>query len=157
MNPASLENLKPFEKGNPGGPGRPRKRPVSEAYDDHVRELLPTEVRVAMKLKPGATWADAIAVGLARKAVAGDVGAAKEIREAVEGKATQRIELVSPEDRGFEVRVEYAAPPKMVAKEVVENNVVEAVIEAVAQLEEDVESGADAAVDSETTNKTESE
>jgi len=42
--------------------------------------------------------------------LSGYASCAKELRESVEGKATQRIELVSPEDRGFEVKVTFEMP-----------------------------------------------
>jgi hypothetical protein len=125
-----------FKPGNPGGPGRPRKRPQSEAYDSVLQMELPMEVCRAMKLEKGSTWADAIAIAIARKAITGDVAAAKEMREAVEGKATQRIELTSPEDKGFELHVTYEAgvPEREMGK------VIEAV-SAVAQLEDEDEEG----------------
>jgi hypothetical protein len=116
-----------FKPGNPGGPGGKRKRPVSEANDDLLRLEIPVEmldslnmaivhgVKRNMKvLKPGATWADAIAYGLVKKAVQGEVPAAKELRESVEGKSTQRIELISHEDRQVELSVvfENAVAPR---------------------------------------------
>jgi hypothetical protein len=114
----SLANLRHFKPGNPGGPGAPRKRPMSEANDDLLRMEIPEDmlrglnmaviagVRKDMKiLKPGATWADAIAYGLVKKALLGEVPAAKELRESVEGKSTQRIELISHEDKQVELSV----------------------------------------------------
>ena len=89
-------------------------------------------------LKKGACWADAIAYGLARKAVAGDSAAAKELRESVEGKSVQRVELTSPEDKGFEVKVTFEMPAKVRA---IEEKVIEAaVVESVTQQLEDEES-----------------
>ena len=116
-----------FKPGNPGGPGGKRKRPMSEANDDLLRLEIPAEmldslnmavvhgVKKNMKiLKPGATWADAIAYGLVKKALLGEVPAAKELRESVEGKSTQRIELISHEDRQVELSVvfEQAIAPR---------------------------------------------
>jgi hypothetical protein len=106
------QNLKPFQPGHPGIGGRPRRRPLSEAYDDVLRERLPKEFRDALlraniRLKPDASWADAIAASMARTALKANVLAAKEMREAVEGKSTQRIELVSGETRQ-ELLVVYA-------------------------------------------------
>jgi hypothetical protein len=93
-----LANLRPPWK--PGervpGAGRPRKRPISEAYDDLVRSVAPGPVRAALGLGKDATWADCIALGQARRAVKGDSACAKEVREGVEGKSTQRIELGAP-------------------------------------------------------------
>src|SRR2546423_1749008 len=113
---ASLANLKPYRAGESGNPGgRPRKRPQSEASDDLLRSTIPEVLRTSMNkgmgndvLKKGATWADAIAYGLARKAIAGDAAAAKELADRVEGKPTQRIELTRTEDCTPEFVVVYA-------------------------------------------------
>lgn len=111
----------PGESGNPNG--RPRKRPLSEGYDDLLRQEIPEVMLRQLNtmlvnnrpvtvnvLKKGATWADAIAYGQAKKAAQGDATCAKEMREGVEGKATQRVELISPEDKGFEVKVSFEMP-----------------------------------------------
>lgn len=101
-----------------------------------LRMEIPEPWRVAMNsvnmegrkqnveiLKKGATFADAIAYGLAKKAMIGDATAAKELRESVEGKSVQRVELTTPEDKGFQVNVTFEAPeparkvdPKIVNK-----------------------------------------
>lgn len=109
-----------FKPGHVPSPesGPKRKRPMSEANDDLLRQEIPEEmllglntaviggVRKNMKiLKKGATWADAIAYGLVKQALLGQVPAAKELRESVEGKATQRIELISQEDKQIELSV----------------------------------------------------
>jgi hypothetical protein len=126
-----LANLRPPWK--PGehvpGAGRPRKRPQSEANDERLREVLPEPMRVALNkmsiggaplrselLKKGATWADAIALGLSKKALQGDSFAAKELRESVEGKSVQRFELGAPEDRGFSVSVSFEPLPEKLQK-----------------------------------------
>jgi hypothetical protein len=49
-------------------------------------------------LPNNATFADAVAYGQVIKAIRGSSSNASEIREAVEGKATQRIELSGGED-----------------------------------------------------------
>jgi hypothetical protein len=90
------QNLRPPWK--PGervpGAGRPRKRPISEAYDELLRELLPEQERMALKLPKGTTWARAIALSRGRKALTrAGVLDAKEMREATEGRAMQRIEF----------------------------------------------------------------
>lgn len=92
-----------FKVGNPGGPGRPRKRPLSEAYDDWLREPIAKEKLAKLRaegvsVKAGATNADLVALAQGNQAVRGNTTAAKEMREAVEGKATQRIELSRGED-----------------------------------------------------------
>jgi hypothetical protein len=110
MNPnGTPANLKPFQVGNPGGPGRPRKRPISEAYDDLLRTQLPETERKALGLKPGVTWAEAIALSRARHALTrAGVESARELREAVEGRATQRVELSGGLENTMEFVVVYA-------------------------------------------------
>jgi hypothetical protein len=106
--------FKPGVSGNPTG--RPRKRPASEAYDDLLRMEIPDKMRHAMNqslgdpppLKKGATWADAMALGVMKRALTGDAAAAKELREGVEGKSTQRIELAPPEDRTTTLTITFA-------------------------------------------------
>jgi hypothetical protein len=88
--------------------GRPRKGPISEAYDNLLRARLPEKERKALGLKPGVTWAQAIAVALARHALTpSGVESAKELREAVEGRATQQVELPDGVDRKTEFIVTY--------------------------------------------------
>ena len=112
---AALEpgKWKPGQSGNPGG--RSRKRPQSEANEDLLRSEIPPMMLAAMNkngriLRAHATWADAIALGLGRKAVAGDSACAKELRESVEGKSVQRIELGAPGAAGFRVNVKFEVP-----------------------------------------------
>jgi hypothetical protein len=78
--------------GNPGG--RPKKRPVSERYAIIAELPLPDSIRRKMGLPVGATYAHAGALGIFLAAIKGRPGAAREIREAIEGKASQRIEVV---------------------------------------------------------------
>lgn len=83
--------------GNVGG--RPKKRPISERYAIVAEIPLPEHIRRRMGLSPGATYAHAGALGIFLAAIKGRPGAAREIREAIEGKAPQRVDVVS-EDRG---------------------------------------------------------
>jgi len=46
-----------------------------------------------MRLQKGATYGDAIVLGVVRAAIKGKTDAAREIRESIEGKSTQRIEF----------------------------------------------------------------
>ena len=152
MNPNSLANLKPpFQVGHAPlpGAGRPRKRPITEEYDDLVREPVPVEIARAMKLKPGTTWGRAMAIARAREALqAGGTPAAKEMREAIEGKATQRIELSRSEERASEFVVVYATaiPGERIVEKAVERIIEERIIETVAtisQVAEDDEEKSD--------------
>lgn len=84
--------IKPGEVRNPGG--RPKKKPISDAY----AEILAIATN-AMKL----------AQAQFDKACLGDTQAAKEMREAIEGKALQGIRidgelgLTTPEERTAKV------------------------------------------------------
>jgi hypothetical protein len=88
------ENLKPFQPGKSGNPGgRPRKRPISERYAEKIETELPEAWRKELGLRRGATYGDAVAEGQVQAAIRGETGAAREIREAIEGRATRRIEI----------------------------------------------------------------
>jgi hypothetical protein len=99
MNPnGTLENLRPpWQKGDPSPnpSGRPSRLPISDMYTRIADEPIPEAIRKAMKrngvnLKSGATFAEALATRVWAKALSGDSGAAKEIREAIEGKTGKR-------------------------------------------------------------------
>lgn len=111
------KQLTPFGPNNPPpkSPGRPKKRPVSEAYDEALRMDLPEPVRKAMNLPKGATWADAVAASMLKAAVLkGDVAAAKELREGTEGKAPMRISATVETSRRTEIIVTYEDAPQVV-------------------------------------------
>jgi hypothetical protein len=55
-----------------------------------VETVLPDDLRNAVGLPKGATYGDAIALSQARQAIKGKPEAAREIREAIEGKTSQR-------------------------------------------------------------------
>src|SRR5580658_5993069 len=103
------ENLKPYrwQKGqpspNPGG--RPKKAPISEAYEHHVTEPLPDEIRRRFRLRKGATWANAIAVKQIHAALRGNTVAAKEIADRIEGRVRLPVEVETPEGSGFRIEV----------------------------------------------------
>jgi hypothetical protein len=90
----------PGRSGNPSG--RPKRRPISDRYADLAETPLPDDVRQALRLKKGAKYGDALA--LERSAIKGKVEAAREIREAIEGRATQRIEPGN-EAEGIQIRI----------------------------------------------------
>jgi hypothetical protein len=104
---ANEQNLRPpWKKGdpspNPGG--RPRRRPISDRYAAIAELPLEENIRLAMKLPEGATYGDAVALSQMRAAIKGKTDAAREVREAMEGKATQRVELAGPDSLEDEIR-----------------------------------------------------
>jgi hypothetical protein len=92
------ENLRPpWRKGepSPNPSGRPKRLPISDTYALFASEPIPESIRRAMKrrgipIEPGATYAGALALRMWVRAMDGDPKAAKEIRESIEGKASQR-------------------------------------------------------------------
>ena len=64
-----------------------------------VETILPNDVRTALRLPEGATYGDAIALAQARQAIKGKPEAAREIREAIEGKSTQRDQEMDGQPR----------------------------------------------------------
>jgi hypothetical protein len=90
--------------GNAGG--RPKKRAISERYAFVAEVPLPEAVRKKFKMPVGSTFGDAGAVGTFLAMMEGKYGAAKEIREAIEGKATQRIEVVGADSGPIKVSLE---------------------------------------------------
>ncbi len=81
------QNLKPWPKGISGNPGgRPRKTPLTDVCRELLGKPVPND-------RSGRTYAEAIAERLAKKALAGDVRAAREIADRAEGKARQAMEL----------------------------------------------------------------
>ncbi len=116
---------------------------MTEEYDELVREDLPEKERKALGLPVGTTWGRAMALARAREALTrGGTLAAKEIADRIEGKPTQRVEIHSPEDRGWQVQISFEAPAKTrMLEEKIENKVIEAaVVESVTQQLEDEES-----------------
>jgi hypothetical protein len=105
----NTRGLKPFPKGVSGNPnGRPKKRPVSDRYAKLLELEVPPDLCIKLRIKKGTTFGDAIALRQALQAVvAKNHSFAKEIREAIEGKAPQRIEIASPEDGEINIVVRY--------------------------------------------------
>jgi hypothetical protein len=91
---------RPFEKGHkyawkPGQSGNPtggsKAQTLSAAYRHALKEPLPDG--------SGRTYADAVAETLCKNAVAGDVGAARELADRTEGRPKQTIDLSVEERR----------------------------------------------------------
>jgi hypothetical protein len=80
---------KPGQSGNPSG--RPRVQPISDRYAHIAEEKLPENIRKKLKLGPGATYGDAIALRTFQAALEGHIAATREVREAIEGKAAIRV------------------------------------------------------------------
>ena len=106
-NRKSLANLRPAKKGEVRNPqGINRKRPFSDRYFAIAEEVMPEKLRKAFNkeagseiLKPGATWGDADAYGQFLQAAKGNVNAAREVADRVEGKPPQRLEITGPEKK----------------------------------------------------------
>ncbi len=82
-----LANLKPFKKGQSGNPlGRPKSITLSEAYRNQLAQAVPADPE-------GRTYAEVIAKLVCVKAIKGDVSAAKEIADRVEGRPKQSLDV----------------------------------------------------------------
>src|SRR5437773_9185132 len=90
-NPQTLKPWKPGQSGNPGG--RPKKRPITDCYGALLNQSLPDELVRLLRVKKGTTYGEAIALGQAVSAIKGKAESAREIREALEGKTAQRVEV----------------------------------------------------------------
>jgi hypothetical protein len=87
-----------FKKGRSGNPaGRPKSAILSDALRRELVEPCPED--------PERTWAEVIADALIARAAAGDVQAAKEIADRVEGKARQYVHLSYTEREKLEIAV----------------------------------------------------
>src|SRR5436853_3268171 len=74
---------KPGQSGNPSG--RPKRRPITDSYIEMADQELPPEMWQRLGMKPGSTFAHAVARGQFINAIKGDVKNASEIRQAIEG------------------------------------------------------------------------
>lgn len=98
------ENLKPFFKGQPGGPGRPKGL---KNVKTRLKELLEVEITKNLKDNSGnivgqdtRTQYDWILLSHLKKASAGDMAAIKEIYERIDGKVAQTSILQGDEEGG---------------------------------------------------------
>src|SRR5712692_4887002 len=90
----TIENLRPpWKPGESGNfSARPKKCPISDSYAELTEVLLPEKRRIKHGLPKGATYGDALVLGVFKAAIEGRTDAAREIREAIEGKAPQRVD-----------------------------------------------------------------
>lgn len=70
-----------------------------------AEQPLPKKECSDLGLRKGATYGDAIAYAQIHSAIEGKTEAAREVREAIEGKATQRVELAGTRDAPITVGV----------------------------------------------------
>jgi hypothetical protein len=104
----------PGQSGNPKG--RPRKRPITSEYENILATPAPDVVVDALRrfgAKRGDSWARVIGLAQVRNALMpSGVGAlaARELREACEGKAPRRLEVLTSEERAISITVEYEPP-----------------------------------------------
>ena len=120
MNPnGTPKNLRqPWQKGepSPNPSGRPKRLPISDSYALLADEPISESDRKILQekgisLEPGATYASSLARQNWLKAIEGDTKAAKEVREATEGKAG--IRPADPEDKSpIQIRVVYDVETK---------------------------------------------
>ena len=77
----------PNNCANPSG--RPKKKPITDCYLEALEVELPDDIRIPLGLKKGATMADGLALRMVIRGINGRqaVEAAREMREAIEGKA----------------------------------------------------------------------
>jgi hypothetical protein len=96
--------FKPGQSGNPGG--RPKKQPVTKAYEALAEKKLPEKIRALLVRSgfDGETWAEAWAFGAGVKAAKGDTSALKEITDRLEGKAQQSLKISGGLDLAAAIR-----------------------------------------------------
>lgn len=104
-NPKNLTapRWKPGQSGNPGG----RKRVVSNTYEWALEEAVPVPLRETLekagfKLPKDAKMKHAIALGQVRLAVT-EATSAQEVRRAIEGRETARIELTGADGEAIQL------------------------------------------------------
>jgi hypothetical protein len=126
MGKGRIENLthprwKKGESGNPGG--RPKRLPITDEYRNLADQPLPEKLRAriqkkfGVKLSEDATWSSTVSLRLFLQAIGekperGAARSAKEIREATEGKALQRIELMPNVKTVYQILIKYDRSPR---------------------------------------------
>lgn len=114
-----------FKKGQSGNPGgKPKKRPITDEYANLADQPLPEKLRqqlqtkLGVKLAPGTTFSQSVAIrryleAMGYKMETGGTKAAKEIRESMEGKAPQRIEITQAPKTEIRIRVKFDRSKKV--------------------------------------------
>ena len=90
---AGIDNLKPFEKGNPGGPGRPKGVPNSKTRLLRLLELVQVKTNPITGEKEEFTVAEQLDLVVLQKAFKGDLMAYQELMDRLEGRAKQSTEV----------------------------------------------------------------
>ena len=80
---------KPGESGNMSG--RPKRKPLTDAYAALLDKPIPSDMARQLKLDESTTYAEVIAMSLLREAVKGKVNAAAELADRVEGRVVQTV------------------------------------------------------------------
>ena len=97
VNPRSLRNLRPFQKGKSGNPGGRPRNVISEATRDWLK---------LMDLRTGKTNAELVAGALVKKALKGDTAAYCALRDTTEGRPAQAQQHEIISSSPLKVRVE---------------------------------------------------
>ena len=88
------ENLRPWQPGQSGNPGgRPRRKPLSDAYSALLGQTVPPEIARQLRISETSTYAEVVAMALLKEAVKGKVNAAAELADRVEGRVMERVQV----------------------------------------------------------------
>ena len=90
---ANEQNLTPFEKGKPGGLGRPKGVPNSKTRLLRLLELVQVKTNPITGEKEEFTVAEQLDLMVLQKAFKGDLRAYQEILDRLEGRAKQTSEV----------------------------------------------------------------
>lgn len=103
-NEKSLKNLKHFEAGWKGGPGRPKGvKPITY----YLRRLLEAEINVK-DIETGEivkkSGAEGLSLSIYKAAIEGNVNAFIQIRDMIEGKIVQKTELTGSDGEPLKIQ-----------------------------------------------------
>jgi hypothetical protein len=90
---ANEQNLKPFQVGNPGGPGRPKGVPNSKTRLLRLLELVQVKTNPITGEKEEFSVAEQLDLIVLQKAFKGDLRAYQELMDRLEGRAKQSAEI----------------------------------------------------------------